>query len=50
MNNKLLVFIKNGVSFDPHCGEISYYYPIIMLGDYDLDIDDDIRIECVKWG
>lgn len=50
MNKQLLVFIKDGGTFDAHCGEISYYYPITMnKSNHELNIDNSIRIECANW-
>lgn len=49
MSNNL-IFIKNGGIYDNHCGEITYYSPIIYLENNELQIDNTIKISCVNYG
>ena len=44
-----LVYIKNGGSFDGHCGELTYYSPIIYDEDDGLSIDESIKLSCTAW-
>lgn len=41
------VFIKNGSSFDGHCGMLINYSPTVL--EETLYIDDSIKISCPTW-
>ena len=43
-----LVLIKNGGDYDPHCGELINYSPIIIENDT-LCIDNAVKLSCVRW-